>query len=138
MDANRLVALYPAGPFQLLYRHSVYGARVWEQFAVAGTDVVLEAVEAEAEAAVEYYGLPHRPVRTGGRYRVAGVNQRWGELVVRATATGQRTLQVGRSVLPLFDEGREGHRIRIRAVRAPAGWVIVRQALRWVRGGEQP
>lgn len=138
LDRGRLVALYPARPFQLQYRHSVYGVRVWEQFTVVGTEVVLEAVEAEGEAALEYYGLPRRPVRVGDRYRVAGLNQRWRELVVRATATGQRTLQVGRAVLPLFGEGREGHRIRIRVARAPAASVVLREALRWARGGERP
>lgn len=138
LDRDRPVAIWPAQPFQLRYRHSLYGGRVWEFFAVAGTEIVLEAVEAEQEAAVEYYALPKRPARAGGRYRVSGVSHRFGELVVRATATGQRTLLVGGLELPLYAGDREGHRIRIRVVRAPAAWVGVHALWTRVREGARP
>ncbi|MFN3285400.1 MAG: hypothetical protein ACK45F_03890 [bacterium] len=133
LDRDRLVAVYPAGPFQLRYRHSVYGGLVWEQFTAVGTELFLDSVEAEQEAALEYYGLPGRITRAAGRYRLSPVGQRLGELVVRATATGQRTLMVGHTSLRLHEEGREGHRVRIRVVRAPAGWVGWTLAWRQIR-----
>lgn len=138
LDRDRLVAVYPAGPFQLRYRHSVYGGLVWEQFTVVGTEVLLDSVEAEQEAALEYYGLPQRVTRLAGRYRLSPVGQRLGELVVRATATGERTLVVRRTSIPLYGEGREGHRVRIRVVRVPAGWVGWTLAWRQVRERVRP
>jgi hypothetical protein len=123
LDRHRVVASFPVRAFQLRYRHSLYGGRVWEHFAVAGMELVLVAVEAEREAAVEYYGFPQRVVRRGNRYRVFPVGRRMPELVVRGTATGQRTLLLGRFALPLYGHGREGHRFRVRVTRAPAAWV---------------
>lgn len=120
LDREQRVAVYPAGSFQLRYRHSVYRGRVWEHFTVVGTDFVLEAVEAEQEAALEYYGLPQRATVHRGRYRLSLVGHRLSQLVVRATATGQRTLLVGRWSLPLYAAGREGHRVRLQVVRTSA------------------
>jgi hypothetical protein len=122
LDRNRAVALYPAERFRLRYRHSLYGGAVWEHFRLVGGELVLEALEAEQEAALEYYGLPQRPSRAGELYAVRGLRQRFGELVVRATATGERTLLLDSLTLPLYRD-REGHRVRLRAVRAPAAWV---------------
>ncbi|MDR7410023.1 MAG: DUF1850 domain-containing protein [Armatimonadota bacterium] len=133
LDRDRLVSVYPAGPFQLRYRHSVYGGLVWEQFTVVGTEILLDSVEAEQEAALEYYGLPQRVTQAAGRYRLSPVRQRLGELVVRATATGQRTLVVGRTSLPLYGEGREGHRVRLRGVRVPAGWLALSAVWKQIR-----
>ncbi len=129
LDADRLVALYPVARFQLRYRHSLYRGLVWEQFRLVGTDLVLDAVEAEQEAALEYYRFAQRVTRAGPRYRVTGLQQRLGELVVRATEKGERTLVVEGGELPLFAHGREGHRMRLRAVRVPAAWM----AWGWLR-----
>lgn len=138
LDRDRTLAVWPAQPFQLRYHHSLYGGQVWEFFEVVGTEIVLEGVEAEQEAAAEYYGFPGRPARAGGRYRVSGIRQRFGELVVRATATGQRTLVVGSTELPLYAGGREGHRIRLRVVRAPSAWVAVNTLWARMREGAGP
>lgn len=135
LDREQRVAVYPAGPFKLRYRHSVYRGRVWEHFTVVGTDLVLEAVEAEQEAALEYYGLPQRATVQAGRYRLFLVGHRLSQLVVRATATGQRTLLVGRWSLPLYAAGREGHRVRLQVVRTPAVQVALEALLRWARPG---
>ncbi len=122
LDQNRVVALYPADRFRLRYRHSVYGGVVWEYFRLVGGELVLEGLEAEQEAALEYYGLADRPRRAGELYAIRGLRQRFGELVVRATATGERTVLLGSLTFPLYRD-REGHRVRLRAVRAPAAWV---------------
>lgn len=136
-DRQQPVAVLPAGPFQLRYRHSLYGGTVWEQFRVVDTEIVLEAVEAEQEAALEYYGLPQRVTEHAGRYRLWPVGHRVRELVVRATATGQRTLVVGRWALPLYTQDPEGHRVRLRVARAPVARVAVHELRRWLpaRGG---
>lgn len=123
LDRNRVVALVPTDRFRLRYRHSVYGGLVWEHFRVADGELVLEGVEAEQEAALEYYALPQRPLRVRGHFAVHRLDHRLGELVVRATATGERTLLLDGLTLPLHRGGREGHRLRLRAVRAPAAWV---------------
>jgi len=125
LDEGRLLAALPAQSFQLRYRHSLYRGYVWEHFSVSGTHLTLEAVEAEREAAGEYYGLLHRVVRTDGRYRVSAATAPVEELVVRATALGERALLLGRFALPLYPD-REGHRIRIRVVRGPVAQVALR------------
>ncbi|MDR7392431.1 MAG: hypothetical protein QN182_10200, partial [Armatimonadota bacterium] len=60
------------------------------------------------------------------------------KLVVRATATGQRTLVVGRTSLPLYGEGREGHRVRLRGVRVPAGWLALSTVWKQIRERVKP
>ncbi len=138
LDRNRVVASFPAQEFQLRYRHSLYGGRVWEHFAVVGKELVLVAVEAEREAALEYYGFLPRVVRRGDRYRVSPLAQRTTELVVRGTATGQRTLLVGRSALPLYGHDREGYLLRVRVVQVPAVWLGLRWAWEHAHARRQP
>jgi len=137
LDRHRVVASFPVRAFQLRYRHSLHGGRVWEHFAVVGTQLVLVAVEAEREAALEYYGFPQRVVRWGNRYRVFPVGRGMPELVVRGTATGQRTLLLGKLALPLYGHDREGHRFRVRVARAPAAWVGLWWAWEHLQRGRQ-
>ncbi|MDR7416069.1 MAG: DUF1850 domain-containing protein [Armatimonadota bacterium] len=122
LDGPEVMGIFPVGPGQTLhlrYRHSLYGGRVWEHFRIGREGLVLVAVEAEREAALEYYGLPRRiRYRTGGGI-VEGLKLPVGELVVRATSLGERTLVVGGRAIPLA-AGREGHRIRLRVVSLPA------------------
>jgi len=137
-DAHRTVAriaLYPDRTVALRYRHSLYGGRGWEHLSVEGTGFVLTALEAEHEAALEYYGLRGRVVHRSGRAVLAGLHVPVGTPVVRATALGERTLIVGGQTIPLTSWG-EGERVRLRPDFMPFGaaaWDALRQMLPWPR-----
>jgi|DewCreStandDraft_1066081.scaffolds.fasta_scaffold00216_30 hypothetical protein len=110
----------------LRYRHSLYGGLVWEVLRVRGDRLVLEEVEAEREAALEYYQFAGKVVRMDGRFRVTGLDLAVRELYVRATQLGGRTLIVRGRELSLPGEGREGHLIRIRLSKRSLLWFLVR------------
>jgi hypothetical protein len=123
LDEPEVMGIFPVVPGQplhLRYRHSLYGGWVREHFRAGRDGLVLVAVEAEREAALEYYGLPQRiRYRTKEGGIVEGLKFPVGELVVRATSLGARTLVVGDHAIPLA-AGRDGHRIRLRVVCLPA------------------
>ncbi len=126
LDASRTLVELPARPGQevvLRYRHSRYGGEVWEHLVVQRGGFLLTKLVAEREAALESYGLPHPIRHREGRAVLAGLRIPVGELVVRATALGERTLLVAGQVIPLA-VGREGHRIRIRVGKAPVARLI--------------
>jgi hypothetical protein len=137
-DAHRTVArivLLPDRTVALRYRHSLYGGRVWEHLAVEGTGFVLTALEAEHEAALEYYGLRGRIVHRNGRAALVGLHVPVGAPVVRATALGERTLIAGGKTIPLTSWG-DGGRVRLRPDFMPLGeaaWNALRRALPWPR-----
>ncbi len=137
-DAHRTVAripLYPDRTVVVRYRHSLYGGQVWEYLAVEGSGFVLTALEAEHEAALEYYGLRGRIVHRNGHATLAGLYVPVGSPVIRATALGERTLIVGGQTIPLTSWG-EGARVRLRPGSMPFGeaiWNALGRALAWPR-----
>lgn len=127
-DASRvvLVAVVRDGEaVTLRYRHSLYGGLVWEVLRVRESGLVLEELEAEREAALEYYQVNRKVVRKNGLFRVEGVSLPVGDLYVRATGLGERTLILQGRELPLAGSGREGHRIQIRVRRRPFVWALL-------------
>lgn len=138
LEAHRTVAriaLHPGETIVLRYRHSLYGGWVWEYLTVQGNRLVLTALEAEREAALEYYGLSGRIVRRNGRAFLDGLHVPVGAPVVRATALGERTLIAGGKVIPLAT-WREGGRFCLRPGSMPLGevaWNTLGQALLWPR-----
>ncbi|MCS7173588.1 MAG: hypothetical protein N0A24_09470 [Armatimonadetes bacterium] len=137
LDEPGVVGIFPLRPGEILslrYRHSRYGGWVWEHFQAGANGLVLTGLEAEQEAALEYYGLPQRIRYRAGRAAIEGLRVSVGEVVVRATSLGERTLVVGGRAIPLA-AGREGHRIQLRVVSLP------RLRLAWnrfqVRGKER-
>jgi len=107
----------------LRYRHSLHGGLVWEHLRVRDGALVVEAVEAEREAAAEYYRLASPIRRNGARFRVDGLARRLPDLVVRATRLGERALVAAPGVLTLGDAARDGHRIAITVRRWPRALV---------------
>jgi hypothetical protein len=80
---------------------------------VRGGALALEAVEAEREAAAEYYRLRGPIRRHGARFRVDAAARPLPEIVLRATRLGERTLITRHGALPLAVAAGDGHRVRI-------------------------
>lgn len=134
LDEPGVMGIFPLMPGETLslrYRHSLHGGRVWEHFRVSGRGLVLTGLEADREAALEYYGLPGRIRHRADRVAIEGLRLFVGGLVVRATSLGERTLVVGGRAISLA-AGRKGHRIRLRVVYLPGArlvwnWLQVRR-----------
>ena len=94
------------GRFALDYVHSYYRAPAQERF-TAGDDgsFRLESVASRRAAVLDYYELAGRRVRDDGRLRLfPHAQRRYERLPLIATATGRRTLVVGKRRLPLYGE----------------------------------
>ncbi|MDR5703692.1 MAG: DUF1850 domain-containing protein [Armatimonadota bacterium] len=128
-DTSRaiLVATIREGESVILrYVHSLYGGLVWEVLRVRGTLLVLEELRAEREAALEYYQVEGKVTNENGRFRIGSLSLPVGEVSVRATGLGRRTLIWRGREIPLAGAGREGHLIRIQISRRSLLWLLLR------------
>lgn len=122
VDASRTLLLSVVSEGEVVtlrYRHSLYGGFVWEILAIRGGRFVLEELEAEREAALEYYQVNGRITAVNGRYRISGLHQPFEALQVRATLLGGRTLIFRGKEIPLAGSEGDGHLVWIRIARGP-------------------
>jgi hypothetical protein len=97
------VSLPASGGFALAYRHSVYGAPARERFAAEGGGFRLRSLGSPSAAVLDYYALAGRRTRAGGWLRlVPHDRRRYERLPLIASATGRRSLLVGKRRIPLY------------------------------------
>lgn len=116
-------------PVVLQYTNSIHLAPTWEQFVVRGGRLCLLDVSSTREAVLEYYRFAG-PYRREGPRVIAPVSGLVLDLLpLRIGERGRPVLQVGRTVLPLYEAG-VGTGLRVAIRREP-------RLLRWL-GGRGP
>lgn len=103
----------------LRYRHSLWGVTVQERLVALPSGLRLEEVRAPTPEVASYYAIPGALLRREGPVYalVAPGGPAVPELLVRATETGQRAVQVGTRCLAL---SQVGERVRLRVRWVPA------------------
>ena len=116
-------------PVILQYTNSIYLAPTWERFVVRGGRLYLLDVSSTREAVLEYHRFAGPYHREGPRVTAPVSGLVLDLLPLRIGERGRPVLQVGRTVLPLYEAG-VGAGLRVAIRREP-------RLLRW-RGGRGP
>lgn len=116
-------------PVVLQYTNSIYLAPTWERFVVRGGRLYLLDVSSTREAVLEYNRLAPPYRREGPRVTAPVSGLVLDLLPLRIGERGRPVLQVGRTVLPLYEAG-VGAGLRVAIRREP-------RLLRWL-GGRGP
>ena len=116
-------------PVVLQYTNSIYLAPTWERFVVRGSRLYLLDVSSTREAVLEYNRLAPPYRREGPRVTAPVSGLVLDLLPLRIGERGRPVLQVGRTVLPLYEAG-VGAGLRVAIRREP-------RLLRWL-GGRGP
>ena len=116
-------------PVVLQYTNSIYLAPTWERFVVRGGRLYLLDVSSTREAVLEYYRFAGPYRREGPRVTAPVSGLVLDLLPLRIGERGRPLLQVGRTVLPLYEAG-VGAGLRVAIRREP-------RLLRWL-GGRGP
>ncbi len=105
--------------FLLVFRHSMYGGEVREEFQVEGSRLLRTGVTAEKAAAAEYYAYDGRiePVRDG--YRVIVPPATMDEVVIRLDRVGQHRLRFNDEEVALTEPGSESVAATMRVESVP-------------------
>ena len=116
-------------PVVLQYTNSIYLAPTWERFVVRGGRLYLLDVSSTREAVLEYHRFAGPYHREGPRVTAPVSGLVLDLLPLRIGERGRPLLQVGRTVLPLYEAG-VGAGLRVAIRREP-------RLLRWL-GGRGP